>query len=414
MKKKIGFSVIFGTLCVITMFAQADPRPTSPQPMSSKTAMEYFRDEGITVGINVGNTFDAVDNWTKPGNPVSSETAWGNPRINQSYLTGLKNLGFDIIRIPVTWTGHIGPAPDYKVDEAYLRRIAEVANMARTAGLKAFINMHHDGNIDASGHGLGGWLDINAAVKGNTEISEKFEKVWEQIAAYFVNYGDWLMFQAFNEIHDGTWSGTGSPAQYNVINDWNQRFTNAVRRTGGNNAQRYLLYYGYFVSAAIAQSSSPFRLPNDTSSGRQIVGFHWYEPGDFAHDTTTHVWPNSSRNGKKADIDKVLKSFKTRFVDSGIPVIIGENAPARYSSHKNNPKYNAKNVQTARKNRLAYIDYLYSKARENGIVPFYWEPGMYDPNTNFADFSLINRNNGRPNSEESAEVIQHMIDATKR
>ncbi|MCL1813726.1 MAG: hypothetical protein FWG29_09425, partial [Treponema sp.] len=80
----------------------------------------------------------------------------------------------------------------------------------------------------------------------------------------------------------------------------------------------------------------------------------------------------------------------------------------------NNPKYNAKNVQTARKNRLAYIDYLYSKARENGIVPFYWEPGMYDPNTNFADFSLINRNNGRPNSEESAEVIQHMIDATKR
>jgi hypothetical protein len=89
-----------------------------------------------------------------------------------------------------------------------------------------------------------------------------------------------------------------------------------------------------------------------------------------------------------------------------IPVIIGENGPIRY-------RYNNANTEDAQNNRLLFIDFMYGKARENGIVPFYWEPGgkpgYASENDDFGDFSLVNRNTGKPNSAESAEVIQAMI-----
>nr|AGS52347.1 glycoside hydrolase family 5 [uncultured bacterium contig00063] len=215
------------------------------EAMTTKTAMQYFADEGITIGINVGNSLDAVDK-SDPSNPIAIETAWGNVPVNQAYLNGLRNLGFKIVRIPVTWLGHTGPAPDYTIEETYLARVAEVVDMARNAGLKAFINIHHDGH-----HDQGGWLLIDHATANPTEAAEmadRFEKMWIQIADYFKNYGDWLMFQGFNEIQRGDWSVDGTPEEYAIINNWNQLFTDAVRGTGGNNASRFLLYYGYMTS----------------------------------------------------------------------------------------------------------------------------------------------------------------------
>jgi len=409
MKKKIGFSILLGTFCVVAMFAQANPRPTTPQPMSSKTAMEYFRDEDIKIGINLGNTLDAVDTWTNRNNPISIETAWGNVRANQAHFDGVKAQGFDIIRIPVTWTGHIGPAPDYRLEEAWLRRVTEVVNMAHNAGLNAVINIHHDGH-----HDHGGWLLIDKALsnrRNNDQITDQFEKVWRQIAEYFVNYGDWLMFEGFNEIHTGDW-GTGTSAQYRVINDWNQRFTNTVRATGGNNAQRYLIYNGYNTHHSIANSSSAFRLPQDSAANRQIVSFHYYEPNDFVLQVKNHIWPNSSHGGRRQDLTAIFGRMKTRFIDNNIPVIIGENGPFRYMNYKGNTGYKAANVEMARRNRLEYVDHLYTSARANGLVPFFWENGTLD--NQYAvegDGSLFDRNSGQPNLPENAEVIRRMMNA---
>jgi len=374
--------------------------PSSPEPMSTKTALQYFKDEGITIGINVGNSLDAVNN------SIASETAWGNPKVNQAYITGLKASGFKIIRIPVSWTGHIGTAPDYEIELSYLKRVAEVVNMAKTAGLKAFINIHHDGNQD-----LGGWLDIDRA-NSDPAITQKYVKVWTQIAEYFKDYGDWLMFQGFNEIHKkNDWSFNGTAAQYTIINDWNQKFTNAVRSTGGNNANRYLLYYGYMISPTIATTDyTKFKLPTDPATGKQVVGFHYYEPIDFSLKTTSYTWENIS--GARNDIASYFRAFKTKFIDNGIPVIIGENGPAAYASYKGNTRYNAANVETAHQNRLLFIDYMYGKAKENGLVPIYWENGTYQSAyADEGDFSLFNRNSGQPNSTKSSEVIERMVAA---
>jgi len=386
-------------------------RIDTPEEMSAKTALQYFTDEGITIGVNMGNTLDAVDTWTNKNKPVSVETAWGNPKANQAYFNGLKALGFKIVRIPVTWTGHIGSAPNYKIDEAWLKRVAEVAGYAKTAGLKAFINIHHDGH-----HDMGGWLDINKAMANTADrdkIAAQYEAVWKQIAVYFINYGDWLMFQGFNEIHDGSWDlgdGSDAAAKYAVINDWNQRFTNAVRATGGNNGQRYLIYYGYNTSSAIADAGTLFKLPTDTATGRQIAAFHFYYPWDFAGAAIDPNWSTEIQD--KNHINTVFSNMKANFINNNIPVIIGENGPARYAKHKNNPGYSAANATTAQQKRLAYIDYYYGKAKENGIVTCYWENGSYPGDTaEEGDFTLINRNNGQPNSAESRTVIEHMIAA---
>jgi len=389
-----------------------DLRPKPPEAMSNKTALQYLTDEGITLGINVGNNLDAVDSWTNPGKPISVETAWGNIVANQAYITGLKTLGFKIVRIPVTWTGHIGPAPDYKIDEAWLKRVSEVVGYAKTAGLKAFINIHHDGH-----HDYGGWLDINKAMANTSDraqIAAQYEAVWKQIAEYFKNYGDWLMFQGFNEIHDGSWDlgdGADTVAKYAIINDWNQRFTNVVRSTGGNNALRYLIYYGYFTSYKIADTDSQFKMPVDTgNSGRQIAAFHFYFPWPFAGDANDPNW--STETSDKSQINTVFSNMKTKFVNNNIPVIIGENGPARYAKHQNNPGYSSANAVTAQQKRLEYIDYFYGKAKENGLVPCYWENGTYPGDTaEEGDFALINRSNGQPNSTESRTVIEHMITA---
>jgi endoglucanase len=372
----------------------------SSEPMSTKTALQYFRDEGITIGINVGNSLDAV------ANSVAEETAWGNPRVNQAYISGLKTSGFKIIRIPVTYIGHIGSAPNYKVEETYLMRVAEVVNMAKTAGLKAIINIHHDGH---QGH-EGSWLDIDRADTDPT-ITQKYVKVWTQIAEYFKTYGDWLMFQGFNEIHkDGNWNGNGTQAQYNIINDWNQKFTTAVRGTGCNNANRYLLYYGYMISPTIATTDyTKFKLPTDPATKKQVVGFHYYNPIDFSLETKTHIWDTP---GARSEIANFFSAFKTKFINNGIPVIIGENGPAAYANYSGNSGYSSANVATAHQNRLSFIDYMYGKAKENELVPIYWENGTYDAAyAAEGDFSLFNRNNGQPNSEKSREVIERMIAA---
>ena len=41
--------------------------------------------------------------------------------------TYLKN-GFNVIRIPVTWRKHIGPAPEYAIHEKWMARVKEVVD----------------------------------------------------------------------------------------------------------------------------------------------------------------------------------------------------------------------------------------------------------------------------------------------
>ena len=102
-------------------------------------------------GINLGNTMEACDNTRGryADDPAVYETAWGQPVTTQEMLTGMKEAGFDAIRIPVAWMTNATAMPyemkDYTIDTAYLARVKEIVDYARNAGMYVILNDHWDG-----------------------------------------------------------------------------------------------------------------------------------------------------------------------------------------------------------------------------------------------------------------------------
>ena len=400
MKKNIVkfFTTIFLTAVIVfSIITCKEPQPKEAPPPSLPPVVEYFEKEGITLGWNLGNSLDA------PG----SETAWGNPATTQELLDGVKAHGFNLVRIPITWTSFIGPAPDFKINEERMARVAEVVGYAKTAGLKAIINLHHES-----------WLRITKTRSNNNgevelwneqelkEITDRFASVWKQIALQFIDEDEWLIFESMNEIHDGGWGWSATfranpEPQINIINEWNQVFTDVVRETGGNNAIRFLMYpsYGAKELAILPDGNLGgkfFKIPEDSAGfGRQIITFHYYEPYPFAHDATTSRW---GERDDRVVVGEMFERFKEHFVDKHIPVIIGEMGPRNQSSN------------TGRQNRLEYITHVYSTAKEYGLIPVYWDDG--------GNFGMMGRGGnhglvGEPMNEHSAESFAAMINAIK-
>jgi endoglucanase len=383
----------------------------APEPMTDKTAFGYFRDEGIVVGWNIGNTLDA---WGKSNEGMLSgeNVNWGNPRINQAVFDGVKAAGFDIVRIPITWMGFIGPPNDYRISENYLKRVAEVAGYAHNAGLKVIINLHHDGASDGSNDS--GWLSINTARRdqaGYDKVTFEFARVWKQIALYFKNHGDWLIFESFNELHDGGWGWSAEfradpKSQIDITNKWNQVFTDVVRQTGGNNAGRFLVIPAYNTMQSVLISDL-FKLPQDSAPDKQVVSFHYYDPYEFG--ILGDQKGGRSEWGTEAEKQKVIADFvpvKEKFVDNNIPVIIGETGAVLQLYSGDKEKEN-----NARLARLEYLSYVYGKAKQYGLVPIYWDNGS--TRGGGEKFGLFSRTTGQPNSEESAAVIRAMINAVR-
>ncbi|MCL2270847.1 MAG: glycoside hydrolase family 5 protein [Treponema sp.] len=401
---------IFTAACGGTEGADGFERPADPEAMSGKTAMQFFTDNDIKAGWNLGNTLDAVEfSGNKPTKAV--ETAWGNPQATQQLFNGVVQSGFDIVRIPCTWIGHIGSAPNYKISEARLQRVAKIIDFARAAGVKAvIINIHHDGNYTQSERGTWGFVDFSAAVNNaakKNEIQNQIDKVWTQIAEYFKNYGDYLIFETLNEVHSGNWgSGSnGDPAyqnQQNILFDWNQAALSAIRATGGNNAARFVAVPGLggtepgVVAAAHSRGKL---LPNDGANGtnKLIVSVHFYDPSQYTvAEANNASWPLIHTWGTSAEKERLaheVELLKTNFLDNGIAVYIGEwGAPTDVRSGMS---------ATVKNTHISYINAVAAAARANGVVPIYWDDG--------GNFKMLERSNGRPKTGLWADVLSAIM-----
>ena len=384
--------------------------PVGPKyELSGLTAAEFFAQKKLTLGWNVGDSLDA-----------KSETGWSNPTITQGLLNGVKEAGFNVLRIPVTWhqaaDRPIGPAPDYKLSKNRLDRVVRVVDMAYNAGFEAvIINVHHDGAPNHGGDDGMYWLDMD----GGAEVTTKFSKVWEQIAERFKDYGDWLIFEGLNEPRPA--SGTGgygwnaTDAQFTTINEWNQAFTNAVRGAGGKNTERFLVIQPICARAHLVVDPR-FLLPNDPTPNKQIVSIHWYYPQYFSLYGITYAW-----EGTDADKDLILNGtttpsndntggvgfshFKEKYADNGIPMIIGE-CGATYQANR------GENLDTAAESRIAYLSYLCEQAKAHGLVPIIWDNGKLVNTRNNENFGLFDRYDGVP-FEEAVDAIAAMVNAVK-
>jgi endoglucanase len=314
-------------------------------------------------------------------------------------MDGVKAAGFDIIRIPVTWMGNFGEEPDHRISPGRLKRVAEVVDMAHNAGLKVIINFHHDGSNDGSKDI--GWLSVGRASRSREQfnrITAIYTRLWQQIATYFKNYGDWLIFEGFNELHDGNWQSVSDTSQLVTINRWNQLFIDNVRAAGGNNETRFLMVAAY-CSDSKNLLSNGFLMPNDPAPDKLILTFHYYDPYQFGIMGSRSSWGTAA---EKQKVDNDFAPFKERFIDKNIPVVLGE-CGAVLQLYPSNPAEEAKAGQS----RQEYISTVFSTAKKYGIVPVYWDNGLVSGNGE--KFGVFNRRTGQPNSPDSDTLIKLMI-----
>ena len=330
---------------------------------SAEDAVKFA--ESLGFGWNMGNQMDAW--YTADGKEISSETCWGNKEATAETFKKVKEAGYASVRIPITWLGHIGAAPSYTIEEAWLNRVAQLVDWAEEAGLKVIINMHHDGAN--SEH----WLDVkNAALDAsvNEKIEAQFSAMWKQIAEKFKDKGNFLIFEPFNEIHDGGWgwgdNRTDGGKQYAIVNGWNQLFVNTVRATGGNNATRYLAVIGYDTDIELTIDN--LKIPTDVVENRLIVGVHCYDPYLYTLENQFAQWGHVADSSlapgdKESTLSNRMKKMKDAFVDKGIPVYFGEMG----CSERDN--------ETDEVYRRYYLHYFAKAARTYGFAAMVWDNG---------------------------------------
>lgn len=313
----------------------------------------------MNLGWNLGNSFDCPDA-TKSDTAV--ETTWGNPVVSADLIKAVASAGFGAVRIPVTWIGRFGPAPDYTIRTAFINRVEEVVKYVLDQNLYAIINIHHDGGYNVTGR----WLTLvdssGQVTAANTEqVKTQFTKLWSQIADHFKNYGDHLIFESMNEVMVDY--KTPQAAYYAGINGLNQGFVDTVRATGGNNPDRCLIIPGYNTN--IDSTVAGFITPTDTSAGKLILSDHYYDPFAFAGDATTHAWgmgnPGIDKSGQEDFVGGQIAKLKTTFIDKGLPMIWGEYGAVNQAGYETYRRY--------------YMEYVTKAAHDAGIAPFVWDNG---------------------------------------
>lgn len=331
-----------------------------------RTAKELAKD--MYPGWNLGNTMEAT------GDGLGAETSWQKTKTTQEVIDYVKSQGFKSVRIPCSWYIH---SNNGKIDAEWMARVKEVVDYCINAGLYVVLNDHWDN----------GWIEVDGFTMSrdkyvkvdDTTIAEKstmLKTLWTQIANAFQNYDEHLLFAGLNEPFQ----------EYNLFNDrheelapvllkYNQAFVDAVRATGGNNAQRTLVVQAPATNIASA-CESYFTLPTDVADKRMMVEVHFYDPWNFcllSDDNAVWFWGegnkgsghNPTYNGNESAVKSAMQQLNQKFYANGVPVILGEYG-AQWREIGDEQALHDKSV-------TAWYKSVVAEAGNNGVVPMVWD-----------------------------------------
>lgn len=342
---------------VTSLYPNYNTDPIDPDDTGmTSTAVELAAQ--INLGWNIGNSLEAI----------GGETAWGNPVVTQELIDLVKANGFNAIRIPCSWDQNSN-STTAEINAAWLNRVKEVVEYCIDNDMYALLNIHWDG----------GWLENNCTTDKQEENNAKQKAFWEQIATHLRDYDEYLLFASANE------PNVDNATEMGVLESYHQTFVDAVRSTGGKNAYRTLVVQG--PSTDIIKTDDLMNtLPTDTVEDRMMVEVHYYNPWQFAGLTEDASWgdmfyywgdgyhstTDTSRNttwGEEEYLEENFGLMKTKFVDQGIPVILGE-----YGAIRRND-LTGDDLTLHLDSRAYYIKTVTEQAIANGLLPFYWDEG---------------------------------------
>jgi aryl-phospho-beta-D-glucosidase BglC (GH1 family) len=271
-----------GSTYVVSAIISADP--------SAATVNSW-----LGTGINLGNELDA---W--PGN----EGSWTDGVVAQKYMfDDFKAMGFNSVRIPVTWGEATNPSDrlsdvfPYNVNPSFMTRVDTVAGWGIDAGLTIVINAHHED-----------WIRTKTGADYTVQ-KQRFIALWTQIAEHFKSWPPQLVFEIINE----PWKDMTNED----VNDLNTAVLAVIR---ANNPTRTVIMGANSWNSIDAMQDGVFTVPTHSSDPHIIANFHYYKPYSFCG-YSKGTWGS---NDDIASMTGALTSAASWASSKGVPVCMNE------------------------------------------------------------------------------------------
>ena len=362
MRKKLLFMALMG--CIVSQGVKAQ-LPTA-QEIAGK----------MNLGWNLGNMLEAV--WIPRDNFAAT---------TQATIDSVKAAGFNTVRLPVAWMYH-SDAATYEIDTVWLAHVKKTVDYCINNSMYVVMNTHWDN----------GWLDEHINANDSASVNARQGAHWTQIANYFKDYDEHLLFASANE------PPAKDANQMAILISYHQTFINAVRATGGNNSSRTLIVQGPSTDIDLTNKLMN-TMPTDEIENRLIVEVHYYTPWQFCilekdgtntWDQVYYYWGQGNHSiteegrnatwGEESDMDMFLDLMKAKFVDNGIPVIIGEYGAFR-------KQVLAPSDQELHNASIAYFyRYFVKSATDKELITYCWDTGgLFDFTTGkIKDKAVVN------------------------
>lgn len=369
----------------------ATDAPTEAETDPEEDALAFV--DKLKLGWNLGNTFDASN--CDVDDEMDYESAWCGVKTTKEHIKTLKEKGFNSIRIPVSWHNHVSSDGKYTISQKWLDRVKEVVDYCIDEDMYVILNIHHDNSTDF----------LYPTSKYLDQSVNYVTSIWAQLAETFGEYDNHLIFEGMNEPrmvgHNNEWwlnDSADCKDAVECVNKLNQAFVDTVRKTGGNNATRYLACPGYDASPDGALNAG-FVIPKDIegNENRIIISVHAYTPYEFALEYPgTDKW-SSETTKDLVSITSFMDRLKRKYIDKGIPVIIDE--------------FGARNKSGNTAARVDFAEHYAAAARERGMVCFWWDNNAFEGDGEL--FGIFDRSKCEFAYPEIAEALLKGAEAGK-
>lgn len=305
-----------------------------PAAINYNTISSIEMAKALSVGWSLGNTLSACKLGTKENKGLSIETSWGQPLTTEEMIKTIHKAGFKTFRIPVSWRNHITDEDGYKVDTEWMARVKEVVDWAYNDGMFVIINMALEdiGSIDdlekdkEYGYKL---ADKDTKLAVYNKSINYISSVWSQIAGTFNNdYDNKLIFEILYEPNDTLWREWNHEDNFyekfnQCIKDYEKAVIDAVRATGGQNSNRFILVPGYNAGFYDIEYLDYYgSLPEDTASDKLLLSVHDCTPNGFCYFFIESHSTFTDEDKKKVDF--LFNYLKTNYLDKSIGVVLSE------------------------------------------------------------------------------------------
>lgn len=259
------------------VFVNGDTPAELPSDTEFPSAKSVVLEMGA--GFNLGNTFENGNN----------ETTFVSVK---PIIDLYKNAGMEHIRIPTTWMDRFDDNladanGNLNVNQPRFLELVQVIDYAISQDLYVVLNTHHE-------H----WLKDN--YDGTAAYDLKFQTLWTDIATYFKDYPNKLIFEVLNEPEGNLGENDGSgpfpdasdPTAIAYTRKVNKVGYDAIRATGGNNTSRIVMVsvngQGNALNFDAVYPSKSF-LPGEGDDRYLAIQVHSYNPWAFCGQTGSNA-----------------------------------------------------------------------------------------------------------------------------